>query len=86
MIITKHEAAMGNSFSSSGQLTLGRPNEGSPPGTGPTTAMPRAAKSHAKLAVMAPTTTNSGNGNCGRKWRETRMPPTTTAEIASVGR
>jgi hypothetical protein len=46
MIITKHEAAIGKRIRTSPQLTSGKPIDGRPLGTGPITAMPRAAKSH----------------------------------------
>src|SRR5215472_9488971 len=54
MIITKHEAATGTSARISLQVTSGNPIEGSPPGTGPMTAMPRSAKWNAALAIIVP--------------------------------
>jgi GAF domain-containing protein len=51
-----HDAEIGKSASTSFQLTSGRPTDGKPPGTGPMTSNPRPAKSHTKLAPIAPTT------------------------------
>jgi hypothetical protein len=43
IIITKHDAATGNSARVSLQLTSGNLIDGNPPGTGPMTAIPRSA-------------------------------------------
>jgi hypothetical protein len=59
MIITKHDAATGSNDSVSLQVTLGRPRDGSPPGTAPITAMPRPAKPNFSLAQIVPSTASS---------------------------
>ena len=67
MIITKQEAATGSSARVSRQVTSGSVIDGSPPGTGPITAMPRPAKSYAALAAIVPTTAISATGSRGAK-------------------
>ena len=86
MIITKHEAATGSSARTSLQVTSGSPIGGSPPGTGPMTAMPRSAKWNAALAAIVPTTANSETGNRGATRLPIRILPATSTDSANVGR
>src|SRR6516225_4753778 len=75
MIITKQEAATGSSARVSLQVTSGSPIEGSPPGTGPTTAMPRSAKWNAALATIVPIMGPVEDRDFASSWRMRMHPP-----------
>ena len=70
--VTKHDAATGRRARISLQVTEGRPSAGSPPGTGPMTAMPYAAKWNATLAAMLPRTATNGSGMRGMRRRASK--------------
>ena len=84
MIMTKHEAATGNSASVSLQLTFGHLSDGSPPGTGPMTAKPRSARLSQALAAIEPTTRTSGAGKRGANRRARRMLAATKIDKATT--
>ena len=73
MIMTKHEAATGSSATVSAQVTSGHASDGRPPGTGPMTAKPRAARSSQALAAIMPTTRTRAAGKRGANRRARRM-------------
>ena len=70
MIITKQEPATGSSDKLWLQVTFGNPNDGKPPGTGPITAMPCAAKPNVALAQIVPNTAKSETGRYGATRRQ----------------
>ena len=80
MITTRHDAATGMSARISLQLASGNAIVGSPPGTGPMTAMPRPAKSKAALAAIVPTTAISATGRRGAPRRPSRMLAATSTD------
>src|SRR6516162_8349184 len=86
MIITAQEAATGSSAIVSPQVTSGSPIDGSAPGTGPITEMPRAAKPNAALAAIEPTTAKSANGQRGATRLPSKTPPATSADNPNVGK
>ena len=85
MITTRHDAATGMSARISLQLASGNAIVGSPPGTGPMTAMPRPAKSNAALAAIVPTTAISATGRRGAPRRPSRMLAATSTDSTEVG-
>src|SRR5262249_46968886 len=85
MVMTKHAAATGTRDTVSLQFPLGKPIEGSPPGPGPMTAMPRSAKSNVALDAIDPITANSANGSRGATRLPSRMPPAARADNPRIG-
>ena len=86
MIMTKHDAATGKRVRVSLQVTDGRPSAGSPPGTGPMTAMPCAENWNAALAAMLPRTATNGIGMLGMRRLPSRIAAATRTASAAVGR